>query len=57
MPKHYQGEAQNNHMLNNPPDHNLNLDLASQKTYIKPSLNAVEGFDSVWSVEVNEILD
>ena len=48
-----QGDAQNFRMLNNPPDKNLNIDMASQNTYIKPALNAVEGFTSVLPIELN----
>ena len=47
------GDAQNFSMLNNPPDKNLNIDMASQNTYIKPALNAVEGFTSVLPIELN----
>ena len=48
-----QGDAQNFRSLNNPPDKNLNIDMASQNTYIKPALNAVEGFTSVLPIELN----
>jgi hypothetical protein len=32
----FRGVASNNPSLNNPPDHNQNLDITSQRTYIKP---------------------
>jgi hypothetical protein len=48
-----QGDAQNFRSLNNPPAHNLNPDLASQNTYIKPAQNAIEGFTSVLPIELN----
>ena len=35
-PLYYNGDAANNSLLNNPPDHNQNSDMTSQKTYIKP---------------------
>ena len=36
MPLYYQGAASNSRLLNNPADHNQNLDMSSQRTYIKP---------------------
>jgi hypothetical protein len=53
MPLYYQGAASNSRLLNNPPDHNQNLDMASQRTYIKPFYTTKEQFGSVLPIEVN----
>jgi len=53
QPLFYKGVAQNYSLLNNPPDHNQNLDMASQRTYIKPFYTTKEQFGSVLPIEVN----
>ena len=53
MPLYYQGAASNSRLLNNPADHNQNLDFASQRTYIKPFYTTKEQFGSVLPIEVN----
>jgi len=51
-----QGDAQNNSLLNNPPDRILNLDMSSQRTYIKPFYTANEQYGSVLPIEVNNTI-
>jgi len=53
QPLFYKGAAQNYSLLNNPPDHNQNLDMSSQRTYIKPFYTTKEQFGSVLPIEVN----
>jgi hypothetical protein len=53
QPLFYKGVAQNYSLLNNPPDHNQNLDMASQRTYIKPFYTTKEQFGSVLPIEMN----
>ena len=53
MPLYYQGAASNSRLLNNPADHNQNIDMSSQRTYIKPFYTAKEQFGSVLPIEVN----
>ena len=53
MPLYYQGAASNSRLLNNPADHNQNLDMASQRTYIKPFYTGKEQFGSVLPINVN----
>ena len=53
MPLYYQGAASNRRLLNNPADHNQNLDMTSQRTYIKPFYTTKEQFGSVLPIEVN----
>jgi len=52
-PLYYNGDAANNSLLNNPPDHNQNSDMTSQKTYIKPFYSINEQFSSVLPIEIN----
>ena len=52
-PLFFQGDAQNSSLLNNPPDRIQNLDLSSQRTYIKPFYTTNEQFGSVLPIEVN----
>ena len=51
MPLYYQGAASNSRLLNNPPDHNQNLDMASQRTYIKPYFTTKEVFGTKLPIE------
>jgi hypothetical protein len=53
QPLFYQGDAQNYSILNNPAEQNQNLDMASQRTYIKPFYTTKEQFGSVLPIEVN----
>jgi hypothetical protein len=53
QPLFYRGVAQNYNLLNNPPEQNQNLDMASQRTYIKPFYTTKEQFGSVLPIEVN----
>ena len=53
MPLYYQGAASNSRLLNNPADHNQNLDMTSQRTYIKPFYTVKEQFGSVLPINVN----
>jgi hypothetical protein len=53
MPLYYQGAASNSRLLNDPADHNQNLDFSSQRTYIKLFYTTKEQFDSVLPIEVN----
>ena len=53
QPLFYKGVAQNYSLLNNPPDHNLNLDMSSQRTYIKPFYTTKEQFGSAVPIEAN----
>ena len=53
QPLFYKGVAQNYNLLNNPPEQNQNLDMASQRTYIKPFYTTKEQFGSVLPIEVN----
>ena len=53
QPLFYKGVAQNYNLLNNPPEQNQNLDMASQRTYIKPFYKTKEQFGSVLPIEVN----
>ena len=52
-PLYYNGDAANNSLLNNTPDHNQNSDMTSQKTYIKPFYSINEQFSSVLPIEIN----
>ena len=52
-PLYYQGAASNSRLLNNPPDHNQNLDMASQRTYIKPFYTVKEQFGTGLPIEAN----
>ena len=52
-PLFFQGDAQNTSLLNNPPDRIQNIDLSSQRTYIKPFYTTNEQFGSVLPIEVN----
>ena len=52
-PLYYQGDAQNSSLLNNPADRNQNLDMTSQRTYIKPFYTTNEQYGSVLPIEVN----
>ena len=53
MPLYYQGAASNSRLLNNPADHNQNLDYSSQRTYIKPFYTTKEQFGTVLPIEIN----
>ena len=53
QPLFYKGVAQNYSLLNNPADHNQNLDMSSQRTYIKPYYTKKEQFGNVLRIEVN----
>ena len=53
QPLFYRGVAQNYNLLNNSPEQNQNLDMASQRTYIKPFYTTKEQFGSVLPIEVN----
>jgi hypothetical protein len=53
QPLFYKGVAQNYSLLNNPADHNQNLDMTSQRTYIKPYYTTKEQFGNVLPIEVN----
>jgi len=53
QPLFYQGDAQNYSILNNSAEQNQNLDMASQRTYIKPFYTTKEQFGSVLPIEVN----
>ena len=53
QPLFYQGDAQNYSILNNPAEQNQNLDMTSQRTYIKPFYTTKEQFGSVLPIEVN----
>ena len=53
QPLFYKGDAQNYSILNNPAEQNQNLDMASQRTYIKPFYTTKEQFGSVLPIEVN----
>ena len=55
-PLYYNGDAANNSLLNNPPDHNQNIDMSSQRTYIKPFYTSNEQFGSVLPIEINNSL-
>ena len=52
-PLFFQGDAHNSSLLNNPADRIQNLDLSSQRTYIKPFYTANEQYGSVLPIEVN----
>ncbi len=52
-PLFYKGVAQNYSLLNNPPTHNQNLDMSSQRTFIKPYYTPKEHFGSVLPIEAN----
>ena len=52
-PLYYNGDAANNSLLNNPPDHNQNSDMTSQKTCIKPFYSINEQYGSVLPIEIN----
>ena len=52
-PLYYQGDAQNSSLLNNPADRNQNLDMTSQRTYIKPFYTTNEQYGTVLPIEVN----
>ena len=54
MPLYYQGAASNSRQLNNPADHNQNLDMTSQRTYIKPYYTTKEQFGSVLPIQTND---
>ena len=56
QPLFYKGVAQNYSLLNNPPDHNLNLDMSSQRTYIKPFYTTKEQFGSMLPIEANNTI-
>ena len=53
MPLYYQGAASNSRLINNPADHNQNLDRSSQRTYIKPFYTVKEQFGTVLPIEMN----
>jgi hypothetical protein len=53
QPLFYKGVAQNYSLLNNPADHNQNLDMTSQRTYIKPYYTTKEQFGNVLPIEMN----
>ncbi len=53
MPLYYQGDAQNSRLFNNPADRNQNLDMTSQRTYIKPFYTVNERYGTVLPIEVN----
>ena len=55
-PLFYKGVAQNYSLLNNPPTRNRNLDMASQRTYIKPYYTPKEQFGSVLPIEANNTI-
>jgi hypothetical protein len=52
-PLFFQGDAQNSSLLNNSADRIQNLDMSSQRTYIKPFYTANEQYGSVLPIEVN----
>ena len=51
---YYKGVAQNYPLLNNPPDHNQNFDMTSQRTYIKPYYTTKEQFGSLLPIQAND---
>ena len=53
MPLYYQGGASYSRLLNHPADHNQNLDMSSQGTYIKPFYTVKEQFGSVLPIKVD----
>ena len=56
QPLFYKGVAQNYSLLKNPPTHNQNLDMTSQRTYIKPYYTPKEQFGSVLPIEANNTI-
>ena len=52
-PLFFQGDAQNTSLLKNPADRIQNLDLSSQRTYIKPFYTTNEQYGTVLPIEVN----
>ena len=56
QPLFYKGDAQNYSLLKNPPTHNQNLDMTSQRTYIKPYYTPKEQFGSMLPIEANNTI-
>ena len=56
QPLFYKGVAQNYSLLKNPPTHNQNLDMTSQRTYIKPYYTPKEQFGSMLPIEANNTI-
>ena len=54
QPLFYTGEGQNYNLLNNPAEYNQNLDMTSQRTYIKPFYTTNEQFGSVLPIQQND---
>ena len=54
QPLFYKGVASNNALLNNPPKHNQNLDMESQRTYIKPFYTKNEEPGTLLPIEVGK---
>jgi hypothetical protein len=54
QPLFYKGIAQNYNLLNNPAEYNQNLDMTSQRTYIKPFYTTKEQFGSVLPIQQND---
>ena len=54
QPLFYRGVAQNYNLLNNPPEQNQNLDMASQRTCIKPFYTTKEQFGTVLPIQQND---
>jgi hypothetical protein len=51
QPLFYTGEGQNYNLLNNPAEYNQNLDMTSQRTYIKPFYTTKEQFGTVLPIQ------
>jgi hypothetical protein len=54
QPLFYKGIAQNYNLLNNPAEYNQNLDMTSQRTYIKPFYTTKEQFGTVLPIQQND---
>ena len=54
QPLYNQGAASNYHMLNNPFSKTQNLELSSQRTYIKPYYSTREVYGNVLPIEVQK---
>ena len=54
QPLFYTGEGQNYNLLNNPAEYNQNLDMTSQRTYIKPFYTTNEQFGTVLPIQKND---
>ena len=56
QPLFYKGVAQNYSLLKNPPAHNQNLDMTSQRTYIKPYYSTREVYGGVLPIEAQKTI-